>query len=171
MNCHKPTVYCTVSSRHSHSFNCCCSVNWKRRTDGIFELIIINSALHKRVLLGSRPGRFIPGQTGKYKLTTSLCGHQSQSVSFGEDRKHSPLPEFEPWNRPAQSLVRRTTAPVFFKNSQVEKFSNLLTNGCCHHSCSFVYPSLPVLGFMYFISSCEDVSKESIRDWMSERSQ
>jgi hypothetical protein len=153
------------------AFNCRCSFNWKRRTDGIFELSIIYSALDTRELLGSRPGRLIPGEDRQYILPTRLCRPQSQSGSFGEDRNHSCFPEFGTWDLEAKSLVRRPTAPVFFKKSQVEKISILLTNCCCDHSCSFVYPYLPVFGVIYYISSCEDVSKESIRDRMSERSQ
>jgi hypothetical protein len=118
------------------AFNCRCSFNWKRRTDGNCELSNITSAIDTLELLGSRPGRCIPGDRGQYIVTTRLCGPQSQSGSFGEDRKHAPLPEFEPFDRPAQSLVRRRTAPVFYKISQVEKISNLVTNGCCDHSCS-----------------------------------
>jgi len=40
---------------------------------------------------------------------------------------------------------------IFFKKSQVEKVSNLLTNGCCDHLCSFVQTYLPDVGIMYFI--------------------
>jgi len=97
-------------------------------------------------------------------LTWRLCGFQSQFGCFGGDRKHAPFPEFEPWNRPAHSVVRRSTLLVFLKKSQVEKVSNLHTNGCYDYLCSFVYPSLQDLGVMYFISSCENVSKESIMD-------
>jgi hypothetical protein len=146
------------------AFNCRCSFNWKRRTDGIFELSIISSALETRDLLGSRPGRFIPGEDEQYVVPTRLCGLLSQSGSCGEDRKPSPLPEIEPCVRPDDSLVRRPTEPVFFNNSQVDKFSNLLTNGCCDHSCSFVYHPLLVLGVIYCRLSWQDVSKESIRD-------
>jgi hypothetical protein len=73
----------------------------------------------------------------EYTISTRLCGLQNQSGSIGVDRKHSPLPKLEPWDRPAQTLVRRSTALVFFKKPKVEKISNLLTNGCCGHSCSF----------------------------------
>jgi hypothetical protein len=166
MICHNPSFYCTVSSRHSHSLKLSLPINWKRRTDGNFELSFITSALDTRDLLGSRPGRFIRGETGQYKLTRRLCGPQRQCGSFGGDRKHSPLPEIEPWNRRAQSLIRRPTAPFFFKKSLIGEVRNLLTNGCCYHSCSFVHPSLSVLGVMYFISSCQNVSKLSIRDRM-----
>ena len=55
------------------AFNCCCSFNWKRRTDGNFELSNITSAVHIREFLGSRPGRFIPAETGQYIVTTRLC--------------------------------------------------------------------------------------------------
>jgi hypothetical protein len=158
-------LYMSVLDTRTAS-NCRCSFNWKRRTDENCELSIITSAIDTCELWVLRPGRFIPSETGQYILTTRLCGPQSQSGNFGEDRKHSLLPEFEPWDRPAKSLVRRRTAPILFKISQVEKVSNLLTNGCCDHSCSVVYPYLTVLCVIYFISSCEDVSKESIGDYV-----
>jgi len=116
-------------------------------------------ALDTRELLDSRPCSFILDEMGRYKLPTRLGWRQNQSWTSGEERKHSPLPEFE----------RGPTAPVSFKKSQVEKVSNLLINGCCDHSWSFVYHSLPVLGVMYFISSCEDVTKWSIRDFEPSR--
>jgi len=110
MNCHKPTFTVLSVTDIRTAFNCCCSFNWKRRTDGNFKLRFITSALNTREFLGSRPRCFISGEQGQYTLTTRLCGSQSQSGSFGDDRKHSPLSEFETWDRPAQSLVRRPTA-------------------------------------------------------------
>jgi hypothetical protein len=87
------------------AFNCRWSFNWKPRTNGNFELSIITSAIDTRELLGSRPDRFIPGKDGQYKLTTSLFELHSLSGSFEEERKHSSLTEFEPWDRPDHSLV------------------------------------------------------------------
>ena len=140
-------------------------------THGNFELSITTLALDTRELLALRPGRFIPSEDGQCILTTRLCGPHSQCWSFGEDSKHSNLPELESRDRPALSLVRRPTAPIFFKKSQVEKVSNLLTSGFCDHSWSFMYLPLSFLSVTYIISSCEDVSKEAIRERMSESSQ
>ena len=40
----------------------------------------------------------------------------------------------------------------FFKKSEFQKVSNLLTNGCCGHSCSFTYSALSVLCVICFVS-------------------
>jgi len=95
LNCHKPTFTVLSVTDTGTTFNCCCSFNWKRRTDGNFELSFITSALNTRDLLGSHPGRFISYETGKYTLTTRLCGPQSLFGRFGEDIKYSPILEFE----------------------------------------------------------------------------
>jgi hypothetical protein len=58
---------------------------------------------------------------------------QRLSGGFEKDRKHSPLPEFEFWDRPVQRIFCRPTAPVFVKKSVVKKVSNLLVNVCCDH--------------------------------------
>jgi len=85
-------------------FTYCCSFNRKRKTNGNFVPSIIASALDGCVLLDSGPGRCMPGEDCHYILSSRLCGPQIQSEHFGGHRKHSPLPEFEPRNRPAQSL-------------------------------------------------------------------
>jgi hypothetical protein len=165
MNCRKPTLYCTCQFQTlAQPSNTAAHLTGNVELTEKFQLNIITLALDTRYLLGSRPGRFIPGETGQYILTTKLCEPQSQSGSFGEDRKHSNLPDFETWDLPAENPVRKQTAAVFFKKFQVEKVSNLLTYGCCHHSSSFVYSSLLLFGVMYFISKCEDFSIEPIRD-------
>ena len=79
MNCHKPTFTVLSVTDIRTAFNCCCSFNWKRRTDGNFKLRFITSALNTREFLGSRPRCFISGEQGQYTLTTRLCGSQSQS--------------------------------------------------------------------------------------------
>jgi len=43
MNCHKPTLAVLSVTDTGTAFNCCCSFNWKRRTDENFELNIITS--------------------------------------------------------------------------------------------------------------------------------
>ena len=130
MHCHKPTFTVLSVTDTRTAFNGCCSFNWKRRTDGNFEQSSITSALHTRDLLGSRPAAFIPVETGWNILTTMLCGSQSQSGNFGEERQHLFSLEFEHWEHPVQRIVHSPTEPVFFKKSQVEKISNLQTNGC-----------------------------------------
>jgi len=96
MNCHKPTFTVLSVTNTRTTFNCCWSFNWKRRTDGNFELSFITSALNTRELLRSRPSRFIPGEDWQCILTTRQCWTQIQSGSFGEDRKHSPLQDSNP---------------------------------------------------------------------------
>jgi hypothetical protein len=61
-------------------------------------------------LLGSRSGRFIPGEEWQYKLTRRMCGWHSQCGRFGNHRKPLPLPEFETCDHPAHSIVRMPTA-------------------------------------------------------------
>jgi isocitrate lyase len=95
------------------AFNCCCSFNWKSRTNGNLELSIITLALDTRELLSPHSGRVIPGEEGIYILTTTNCGPESQFGNFGEERKFSISNEFEPWDCPQQRLLRKTTAQLF----------------------------------------------------------
>jgi len=124
MHCHKPTFTVLSVTDIRTTFNCGCSFNWNRRTDGNFELSFITSAHHTREFLGSRPGRFISVKTGQYLLTTRLCGPKSQSGNFVGERIHSSLPEFKPWDSPAHSLIRRNTARFSSRNS---KYKRLVT--------------------------------------------
>jgi len=58
---------------------CSRSFNWKSKTNEIFVLSIITSALDTRDLLVSRPDRFIPSEEDQYILNKWLCKPQSQS--------------------------------------------------------------------------------------------
>lgn len=78
-------------------------------------LSIITLALDGGELLGSGPGRLIHGAEGQFILTRGLCGPQSQSGLFGGHRKYSPLPAFEPWDRPAHILGDSPTARVLYE--------------------------------------------------------
>jgi len=117
-NLHYPNPLFTVLSvpNTRTAFTYCCPFNWRRKTEGNFVLSIITSAFDGGEFLGSHPGRFIPGEEGQYRLTKGLCVSQGQSGRFTGQRKHSPLPEFELWDRPAQSHVSRPTATVLLKN-------------------------------------------------------
>ena len=98
-----------------------CSFNWRSKTNEPIVLSIITSALDTRDLLGSRPDRFIPSEEEQYILTNRECWPQNQSGHFGGHRKYSPLPEFEPWDRPAHSLVRRPTARFSSRKLKLRK--------------------------------------------------
>jgi len=98
------------------AFTYWCSFNWKSKTNGNFVLSIITSALNGSELLGSGPGRIIPGEEVQYIPTRRLCGPQSHSGPFGGHINLSPLQEFDFWDRPAHSLFSRPSAPILFKN-------------------------------------------------------
>jgi len=75
MNCHNPTFTVLSVTDTRTAFNCRCSHNWKRRTDGNIELSIITSELDTCDLLGSRPVCFIPEKSVQFILVnTRLCG-------------------------------------------------------------------------------------------------
>ena len=64
-----------------------------------------------------------------------------------------------PYRNSTPAVVQLTALPVdrlrnFFKKTPVQKVSNLLTNGCCGHPCSFTYRVLSGLCVICFVSSC-----------------
>ena len=137
------------------AFTFCCSFNWKPKTYRICALSITTSATDSGELLISRPGRFIPAAVqymisrGCVRASERICTFQN-SLALNEIRRQE---------RPVHSRVRRPT--VFFKKTQVEKFGNLLTNGCCDHSCCFVYTSLTVWALcILFHYACVSVRSE-----------
>ena len=102
------------------AFTHSCSFNWESKTNETFVLSIITSALDTRDLLVSCPDRLIPSEE-EYILTSRLYGPQSQSGDFGWHSKHSPLPEFETWERPATSPLRKPTARFFSRNRKLRR--------------------------------------------------
>jgi len=143
------------------TFTYCCSYNWKRNTNGNFVLSIITWALDTGELLGSNPRHLIPRR----------LRDPTASLKVLEDTENNRL------YRNSKPAIVQVTAPFlermryFLQKTQAQKFSNLLTNGFCDHSCSFVYLYLSVLKVMYFNFSCEDISKEGKIDCLSVRTQ
>jgi hypothetical protein len=45
----------------------------------------------------SRPGRFTARKEPQYTLDRGLCGPQSRSARFGDEKTLLPLPDFESW--------------------------------------------------------------------------
>ena len=117
-NLHSPSPLFTVLSVPDTrtAFTYCCSFNWKRKTNENFVLNIINLVLVGGEFLGSGQRRFYPGEEKHFIQTRSLCGSQNQPGRFRGHRKHSPLPEFETWDRRPKGPVCKSTAPVLFKN-------------------------------------------------------
>ena len=134
------------------TFTYCCSFYWKRNTNGNFVLSIITLATDTGELWGSGPGPglFISSEEGIYILPGRFCRTKSQ---FGRSGGHKTIFLIGIRNLGSSSTQPRpeTDCMIFLEKSQVENFSNLLINGCCDHSCSFVYLYLPDLGVMYFI--------------------
>jgi len=143
------------------NFTYCCSFNWKRNTNVISVLSIFTWALDTGELLGSNPRRFIPSRLGGPRASLEVL-YDTENTRLYRNSK----PGIVQLTAPFVDRMRD-----FLQKTQAQKFSNLRTDGCCYHSCSFVYLYLSVLKVMYLNLSCEDISKEGKIDCLSVRTQ